>query len=242
MQLYKVQDSKTEPAPTITVRISSSTGVRYLEVLPDSGADISAAGQDVLAILGQHISNILPSSISPRTVNGLSMMPLGKVPVTIQLGKATYKDDLHIYPGVSGALISWKAAKGLGILHPQYPYPGEWSGKEKPESQTQVASMTTPDGVNQTIPQNLMAQFPLVFDGKIRVMEGEKFHISLTEDAVPFCVKTPRSILRIQGQVEDRIKSPPGPRNHYTSDRGDGMVCAHSCHTKEGYRPNPNVC
>ena len=25
-------------------------------------------------------------------------------------------------------------------------------------------------------------------------MEGEKFHISLVEGAVPFCVKTPRSI------------------------------------------------
>ena len=112
---------------TIIVRISSSTGVHYLDVLPDSGADISAVGQDVLTLLGQHVGNILPSSISPRTVNGLSIMPLGKVPVTIQLGKAIYKDDLHIYPGVSGALISWKAAKGLGILHPQYPYPGQWS-------------------------------------------------------------------------------------------------------------------
>ena len=130
IQLYKVQDGKTEPAPTITVRISSSIGVHYLDVLPDSGADISTAGQDVLTILGEHIGIILPSSISPGTVNGL---PLGKVPVTIQLGKAIYKDDLHIYPG---ALISWKAAKGLGILHPQYPYPDQWSDKEeKPESQ-----------------------------------------------------------------------------------------------------------
>ena len=29
---------------------------------------------------------------------------------------------MHIFPGVSGALISWKAAKELGILPPQYPY------------------------------------------------------------------------------------------------------------------------
>ena len=33
------------------------------------------------------------------------------MPVTIKLGKQTYQDDLHIYPGVSGALISWKAAE-----------------------------------------------------------------------------------------------------------------------------------
>ena len=54
--------------------------------------------------------------------------------------------------------------------------------------------MTAPDVVNQTTAQNLVTQFPLVFDSKIRVMEGEQFHISLTENAIPFCVKTPRSI------------------------------------------------
>jgi len=116
-----------EPAPTITVQISSSTGTRYLEVLPDLGADISAAGQEVLELLGQHIDNILSLDISPRTVNGMSMISLGKVPVTIKLGKITYKDNLHIYPGVSGALISWKTAKGLGILSASYPYPENWS-------------------------------------------------------------------------------------------------------------------
>ena len=52
LQLYTVQETATEPAPTITVQISSSTGTRDLNVLPDSGADISAAGQEVLAYLG----------------------------------------------------------------------------------------------------------------------------------------------------------------------------------------------
>ena len=106
----------TEPAPTIVLQVTSSTGTHHLDVLPDSGADISAAGQKVLKILGQHVDNILPSDINPRTVNGLSMTPLGRLPVTITLGTKTYQDDLHIYPGVSGALISWKAAKGLGII------------------------------------------------------------------------------------------------------------------------------
>ena len=100
LQLYTMKERKAEPAPTIMVQISSSTGTRYIEVLPDSGADISAAGQGILKVLGQHIDDILPSNISPRTVNGTSMTPLGRVPVTIQLGKAVYEDDLHIYPGV----------------------------------------------------------------------------------------------------------------------------------------------
>ena len=33
-----------------------------------------------------------------------------------------------------------------------------------------------------------------MFDDRIQVMEGEKFHISLTPGAIPFCVKTPQTI------------------------------------------------
>ena len=39
-----------------------------------------------------------------------------------------------------------------------------------------------------------MQEYPTVFDGLIKTMEGEKFHISLTDNAKPFCVNTPRSI------------------------------------------------
>ena len=34
--------------------------------------------------------------LPPKTVNGLSTTPLGRVPVTIQLGQAQYEDGLHI--------------------------------------------------------------------------------------------------------------------------------------------------
>ena len=39
-----------------------------------------------------------------------------------------------------------------------------------------------------------MEQFPTVFDDRIRIMEGEKFHISLTPGVSLFCVKTPRTV------------------------------------------------
>lgn len=40
----------------------------------------------------------------------------------------------------------------------------------------------------------IMKEFPTVFDGHIKTMDGEEFHISLTDDAKPFCINTPRSI------------------------------------------------
>ena len=80
-----MQEAITKPAPTVTVDISSTTGTYPIEVLPDSRVDISAAGLEVLSSMGHHVDNILTSNITPKTVNGLSMKPLGKVPVTIQL-------------------------------------------------------------------------------------------------------------------------------------------------------------
>jgi len=43
---------------------------------------------------------------------------------------------------------------------------------------------------------SLMAEHPSVFDGQVRVMEGEMFTITLQDDAVPFCIKTPRTAYR----------------------------------------------
>ena len=42
--------------------------------------------------------------------------------------------------------------------------------------------------------QEVMEEFPSVFDGQVRVMDGEQFHVTLTENAVPFCVKTPQTV------------------------------------------------
>ena len=40
----------------------------------------------------------------------------------------------------------------------------------------------------------MMVELPTVFDGRIKNMEGEMFHISLTDDKEPFCVTTPQAI------------------------------------------------
>ena len=86
-----------------------------MTVLPDSGA---AAGQTIVGILGHHLDNLSLSEISHRAVNGDCMKPVGKIPVTISLQGRTCSDDIHIFLGVSGVLISWKAAKELGVLPP----------------------------------------------------------------------------------------------------------------------------
>jgi len=190
-QLYNVQQDHTAPAPTITIQVTSSTGTKAIDVLPDSGADISAAGQETLSFLGHHIDNLLPSSINPKTVNGTTMTPWGKVQVTLKLGQQTCEEDLHIYPGISGTIISWKAAKALDILPQHYPYPPNWETNYSPEHVLQATTTTSSD-----IPTagQLVQQYSTVFDGQVTTMVGESFAIALAEGAKPFCVKAPRSV------------------------------------------------
>ena len=93
-------------------------------------------------------------------------------------------EDLHIYPKVKGVLLSWKAAKGLNILPQCYPQPCG-----TPSVNSNAITTTT----NHTVTlQQIMQEFPTIFDGHIKTMEGEKFHIALTDDARPFYVKAPR--------------------------------------------------
>lgn len=162
--------------------ISSLNGRATVEVLPDSGADVSVAGKSVLYHLSEHPDNLLPSTITPRTVNGAVMQPIGRLPITLSLGPRTCTEDFHIYPNVTGALLSWKASRNLRILPECYPHPIETSHPicvAKVEGEPSSA---------------IMSEFPSIFDGKVKVMEGEKFHIVLTDNAQPFCVRTPRTV------------------------------------------------
>lgn len=115
--------TSTDPAPTITVNITSCNGSVSTQALPDSGADISAAGKAILSLLNEHVSNLLASNIIPKAVNGTKVHPVGKLPVTFKLRNREHTEDLYIYPSVCGILMSWKACKGLGILPHCYPYP-----------------------------------------------------------------------------------------------------------------------
>ena len=182
---FTVNGITFEPAPTIKAHLSTPNGSALLTALPDSGADVSVAGLNVIEQLSDHKDNLLPSQVTPRTVSGHRMYPIGKLPVKITVGNSTYKDDLHIYPEVNGILLSWKACKGLNILPLCYP---------RPLDAPSTMAVTNPTPSSQAKSDDLIAEFPSVFDDQVKAMEGEQFHIVLTEEAKPFCVKTPRAV------------------------------------------------
>ena len=137
------------------------------------------------------------------------MYALGKLPVTLSLGKRKHNEEMHIYSNVSGIIISWKAAKALGILSDQYPNPFPLSVVHittKPSEKAEIeAGIDTGISPHQS---EITRAFPTVFDEQVRTMEGEEFHISLMTDAKPFCNNTPRSIpLAYQDKLKAELDS-----------------------------------
>ena len=176
--------------------MSSLNGKATVKALPDSGADICVAGTALLQQLHEHPDNLLPSVVTPQAVNGTTMNPIGKLPVTLSLGTQAYTDDIHIYPNVTGTLLSWKAAKRLFILPENYPNP----------STTAASCLAITNTHHAPSLLDVKQEFPSVFDGQIKTMDGEKFHITLTSDAQPFCVHTPRAIpFAFREKLEDEL-------------------------------------
>ena len=61
-----------------------------------------------------------------------------------------------------------------------------------------------------------MQKFPTILVGQIRMMEGEEFHITLVEEAVSFCVKTPQSVLIcILREANSRTRVALGARQYW---------------------------
>ena len=134
------------------------------------------------------MDNLAHSDVAPRAVNGATLHPIGKIPnVTFHTNGKTAQEDVHIYGSVTGALISCITARNLGILPECYPKP---MASINTAQTHHTGSSHTP---SPTV-DHIMAEFPSVFDGQIRTMPGEKFHISLTADAIPFYITTPRTI------------------------------------------------
>ena len=104
------------------VLLHTHHGSCHSQVLPDSGADISAAGEHVLPLLNEYKDNLLPSEFMPRSANGQRMHAIGKMRVYFQLAGNEYEEDVYIFTRLHDVIISWRAAKALQLLSPHYPY------------------------------------------------------------------------------------------------------------------------
>ena len=90
------QIKATDPAPTVMMRIITPNGSCQTQVLPDSGADISAAGEQILSQLNEHRDNLLPSEFAPHAANGQKMKSMGKMCVQFRLVGKEHSEDTRL--------------------------------------------------------------------------------------------------------------------------------------------------
>ena len=76
VQISELVYGSVIPAPTINMKVSTCNGQANFDILPDSGADICAAGPQFVQALGEHMHNLAHSSVSPRAVNGSVLHPV----------------------------------------------------------------------------------------------------------------------------------------------------------------------
>ena len=221
VRMIKAAQGGIQPAPTIE---ATPNGLERMQILPDSGADISVDGPSIIRDLRDHPGNLVPYQITPCAANGQKMTPIGKLTVQIRIGTRPHKEELRIYQKVQGLIVSWKACMVLGILPLSYP---------EPIKVHKVAS-------EEVTSEDLIKEFPSVLDNTVKLMEGEQFHIALVDEAKPFCVHTPRAIPyayreKLRGELQTA-------GDNHSCSTPHGMVCPHHGSAEEGYRRNPNVC
>ena len=96
IQLSSTSTESVNPTPTVTMKVTTCNGEANIAILPDSGADICAAGPEFVKSLGEHMDNLAPSQIVPRAINGSTLHPVGKLPkVTFHTRDRTARSRCH---------------------------------------------------------------------------------------------------------------------------------------------------
>lgn len=191
IKLASVSSSRRAPQIIVSVfHVDTHMALGKVSVTPDTGAEISVAGLDILNQLDWHINNLLPVDVQLVTASNQSLDPVGQMSVTLHYGDQSVVVELIICSDVSGVLLSWFACKDLGILHSSYPDP-----LPKAFSVCAISNPQSNDSLNQ-YRQDLIREFRDVFDegGPLRTMTGPAMKIVLKEDFVPYAVNGARPI------------------------------------------------
>ena len=169
----------------------------YSMMTPDSGAATNVAGINFALKLGIMYDKLSHTDIKLRSAFLGDAEILGKTAVYLEYEGFKSAEEFVILQKCTGPLLSKDACKRLHMITKDFPKP-----LMPPAG---VALMRHCDKVlnnNKIIretaktlsKERLIAEFPHVFDGIVRTMPGEKYKIVLVENAIPFCVRTPRPI------------------------------------------------
>ena len=213
-QLKLFRTSQSEPVKIdVKTRLATEKTPSTLAWLPDTGSDVDAIGPQHLSSIDGFVENLDEDSDTVLTANGDQLESVGKIRAELTVGSSTCETIVHVYDGLSDALLSRTSLRSLGFLPPDWPAQvcsTTMSGQPGPKR---------PDAAELArIRESLLLEFSDVFnDDELQAMHGPPMSILLADDAVPHRVNGARAIpfayrdgikRQLDGMVSDGIIEP----------------------------------
>ena len=95
---------------------------RSIEAVPDTGADRTVCGLDMLEILNIDVTNFCDSTTDLRAADGLVVCQLGEFDVVFQCGDIKAHNTVNVIDGTTGLYLAWYTSKALVFLPQDYPH------------------------------------------------------------------------------------------------------------------------
>lgn len=202
----------TTPKP-VCIHLTQGGSTSHLQMLPDTGADITVIGHQHLDMLHIPRSSLQPlPSVTTLTADGSEMAPaLGCFKATLRLGKRSCVAQIQVHKGVQTPLLSYGHCKELAIISPEFPKPIlKVKHVNRCSEQDPFASMSPSVAKEYFLRefQDVLLSKEDLKNAPLKPMVAQPMKIHLKEGAVPFAIHTPRQIpFAFQQQVKDELES-----------------------------------
>ena len=132
--------SESRRAPEIKIPVVHRNGSGVLSWIPDTGAESTVIGPDLVETIGGNLHNLAPTNHTLFSADGTELRCLGTIQAVLRLGPSEVNTPIFVVDGVRSALLSWFHATDLGILPACFPQPTLSQQDIKHHQETEAAS------------------------------------------------------------------------------------------------------
>lgn len=205
--------SNSKTPQHISVLLTYGDVSSHLQMMPDTGADVSVIGPQHLKSLGIPRSHLHPPpQTTTLTADGSKMAPaLGTFTATLTLGKRSCSARIRVHEGIQTPLLSYGHCQELAIISKDFPKPILEVKHVNRCTELPDFSTTSPSEAKAFFLkefQDVLVDKAALGSTPLKTMVGPPMRIHLKEAAVPFAIHTPRQIpLAFKDQVKEELDS-----------------------------------
>jgi len=130
LKLQRATSSDLKCTVSVLTQLETESTPVFLGWIPDTGSDVDAIGPQHLEKLGGSSSQLMQDHEKVCAADGHGLVSIGKVNATLSVGSAALPTTIHVYDGLTDALLSRQSLQTLGFL------PQDWP---------RIAAMSCPD-------------------------------------------------------------------------------------------------